>query len=374
MRAMLGRAVRSASLSQSVLIHGPAGVGKERLALWTAQLLVCEQELQEPCGRCASCRLVDRLEHPDVHWFFPLPRPDASSPEKLREKLEDARADELQRRRAHPFQEPEFDKAPAHFLASIRTVQRLASLRPSMGRRKVFVMGDAELMVPQESSPEAANAFLKLLEEPPTETTLILTSSQPGALLPTILSRVLSLRVGLVPVREIEALLTEGGLAAGEKASTIARSARGSVRRAIRQAAAGGAGMDADRKVGRELLLAALASGPAARLGAAHDRRPAGARNELVGQLDALAEWLRDLLAVASGAPERVTDPAAVPILQRAVEQRQVPPHGVMRAIDRVAAARDLAFRNVNPQLILADLLRRLQTDLQQPVSSGAPA
>ena len=68
-------------------------------------------------------------------------------------------------------------------------------MRPSVGSRKVFVVGDAEAMVPQESSPEAANAFLKLLEEPPADTTLILTSSNPGALLPTIKSRVLPIRL-----------------------------------------------------------------------------------------------------------------------------------------------------------------------------------
>ncbi|MEX2583632.1 MAG: hypothetical protein WD766_10175 [Gemmatimonadota bacterium] len=363
-RALLARAVRSGSLPQSILIHGPSGVGKERLGLWVAQALLCELAAGEPCGRCPSCRLVDRLEHPDLHWFFPMPRPDASSPEKLRDRLEEDRATELQRYRDDPFHEPEFEKAPAHFLASIRTLQQLSSVRPAAGSRKVFVVGDAELMVPQESSPEAANAFLKLLEEPPRGTTLVLTSSQPGALLPTIRSRVLSMRVGLVPESEVAELLVDGGLASAEEAETLARRARGSVRRALRLAAAGEAGMDADRQAGRELLIAALTSGADARLGAAHDRKPAGARNELIGQLDGLAEWLRDLLAVSTGAIERVTDSAAVPILKRAIEQREVSPQGVMSGIQRISEARELAAGNVNPQLILADLLRQLQRDL----------
>ena len=57
------------------------------------------------------------------------------------------------------------------------------------------MIGDAERMVAQEGSDQAANAFLKLLEEPPADTTLILTSSEPGALLPTIRSRSVSVRV-----------------------------------------------------------------------------------------------------------------------------------------------------------------------------------
>jgi DNA polymerase III subunit delta' len=370
-RRLLGRALQAGSLPQSILIHGPAGVGKERLGLWLAQLLLCEEQAAEPCGLCRSCRLADRLEHPDIHWFFPLPRPDASSAEKLREKLEDARAAEMQLRRTNPLHEPEFDKAPAHFLASVRSLQRFAMARPNTGDRKVFVIGDAELMVPQESSPEAANAFLKLLEEPPASATLILTSSQPGALLPTILSRVNALRVGLVSEQEVQLLLGEAGLANAEKATTLARRAAGSTRRALRLLAAGGAGEDADRKAGRELLLAALATGSAARLGAAHERRPAGARNDLIGQLDALSEWLRDLLAVVASAPDRVTDAACVPILTRAVEQRGVRPEGVMEGIQRVAAARDLAAGNVNPQLIIADLLRNLQRDLAPASAPG---
>jgi DNA polymerase-3 subunit delta' len=62
-------------------------------------------------------------------------------------------------------------------------------------------------MVPQESSPEAANAFLKLLVEPPSGTYLVLTAEQPGALLPTILSRVLPVRLLPLEAREVASFL-----------------------------------------------------------------------------------------------------------------------------------------------------------------------
>jgi len=71
-----------------------------------------------------------------------------------------------------------------------------------MGRRSVFVVGDAEAMVPQAASQQAANAFLKLLEEPPDDTYLVLTSSRRSALLPTVRSRVVGVRVP--PLREEE--------------------------------------------------------------------------------------------------------------------------------------------------------------------------
>jgi len=366
-RESLVRLARQSALPHSMLIHGPAGAGKERLGLWIAQLLLCEAPAQAPCGACASCRIVPRLEHPDVHWFFPLPRPEGGSPEKLRERLEEHRAAELQLRRDNPFHLPRYEKAPAYFLATIRSLQHLASMRPVVGRRKVFVVGDAEMMVPQESSPEAANAFLKLLEEPPSETTLILTSSHPGALLPTIRSRVLALRVSGLPDSEIERLLLEGKMADGEEAATIARRARGSVARALRLCGTprNPGTPDAEREAGRQLLLAALSVDGNARLAEANARRPSGIKQEFVGELESLAEWLRDLLAVAAGAADRVSDPDALAMLRRAVEQRRVPPQGVIAAVERVAAAREMALGNVNPQLILAELLKMVQRDLR---------
>jgi DNA polymerase III subunit delta' len=371
---MLGRAASEGTLAQSILLHGPTGAGKERLALWLGQAMLCESGNAEPCGQCRSCRQAERLEHPDLHWFFPLPRPDASSPEKLREKLEDARAEELRQWRETPLRVPQHEKAPAHYLAAVRTIQQLASVRPNSGSRSVFVVGDAELMVPQEASQEAANAFLKLLEEPPGHVTLMLTSSQPGALLPTILSRVLSVRVP--PLREdtIESILREGGLGSDERVDSIARRARGSLRRALALAGAAGDGApDPGRAAGRELLIAALTSGAAARLSAANDRKPAGARTELVGELDSLAEWLRDLAAVVAGAPDQVSDSEAVALLRRAGDRRSIRPASVVASIAHVTAARELAFRNVNPQLIVADLLAKLQRELIGDLAASGP-
>lgn len=366
--ALLGRAAVLGSLPQSILLHGPAGVGKERLGLWLAQLLVCEAPRAEgPCGACHPCRLAARLEHPDVHWFFPLPRPDASSPEKLREKLEELRGAELERRRESPLHLPAYDRAPAHFLASILTLQKLAGVRPAMGSRKVFVVGDAELMVPQESSPEAANAFLKLLEEPPSNTTLILTSAVPGALLPTIRSRVLPVRVGRLTEHEVRDFLLEAGAADEEAAPRIAAVAQGSIGRALRLVPSGDTPgpLESQRQAGRDLLLAALSEGGTARLAAAHARPPAGARGEFLGEVEALAGWLRDLLAVASGAEREVVNVDGVEMLRRAVDRLDIHPLSVTRALDYAGAAREQALGNVNPQLVVAELLRGIQSHLR---------
>src|SRR5690606_27337173 len=114
--------------------------------------------------------------------------------------------------------------------------------------------------VPQESSPEAANAFLKLLEEPPAYATLVLTTSQPGALLPTILSRVLPLRLAPLAADEVlDFLLGEVGIEE-EEARRIAPLAHGAIGRALRLAPASGTPgpLERQRRAGREMLLAAL--------------------------------------------------------------------------------------------------------------------
>ncbi|HEV2132604.1 MAG TPA: hypothetical protein VGR27_15925 [Longimicrobiaceae bacterium] len=366
-RASLARAALSGVLPQSILLHGPAGVGKERLGLWLAQFLLCENRAAgEPCGRCLPCRLVERLEHPDLHWFFPLPRPDASSPEKLREKLEELRAAELAARRADPFHLPQYERAPAHFLAAVQTLQQLAATRPAMGSRKVFVVGDAEAMVPQESSPEAANAFLKLLEEPPEHTTLILTAQHPGSLLPTILSRVLPVRVRPLPREELATFLVEARGVNGEDAARVAALAHGALGRALRLLPAAGepGAQEKHRHEGRRLLEAALSDGATGRLAAAHALPPAGARGDFLDLLDALTGWLRDLLAVASGVPDQVVNSDGAEMLSHAARKRSVAPLAVAAALERLPTARELAFGNVNPQLILAELLRGVSADL----------
>lgn len=367
-RAKVLAALRADHLPQSILIHGPAGVGKERLALWLAQTLLCETPRPEdggPCDQCWSCRMARRLEHPDVHWFFPLPRPDAATPEKLRDKLEEHRAAELEARRSDPFHVPTYDRAPAYYMGMVQNLQRLAAAPPSTGRRSVFVVGDAEAMVPQESSPEAANAFLKLLEEPPANRTLIITSSNPGALLPTIRSRVLPVRVLRLAPGEVSAfLVNEKGMAA-EEAERLAALSEGAIGRALRLLpTSGGAGvLQRQRETGRALLEAATSRNGAERFAAANAVAPAGARGEFTAGLEALALWLRDLMAVAAGAPEQVAYTADTAFLS-SVAKRGVSPDGAASAILRVREAQELAAGNVNPQLILASLLRDMRRDL----------
>ncbi len=363
-RRALARAASRGELPASLLLHGPPGIGKQRLALWLARLLVCERPGDDgPCGECPGCRLALRLEHPDIHWFFPITRPrGASSPDRLADAMEEARATELAARREEPLRPLVPGDPTSLFLAQVQTLRRMAGSRPAMASLQVFIVGDAEALVPQESSPEAANALLKLLEEPPAATTFILTAADPEALLPTIRSRVLAMRLTPLPEGDVADFLVARRGADPAAARVAARLAHGSIGRALGFLPSDGAAgpLEEIRQQARSLLEAATAEQPTARFAAAHAVGPTGARGAFSDVLDALAGWLRDLSAVASGAPELVGNIDAGDWLSKLARRSPGASTGAAEALAAVEEARRLAYGNVNPQLTLAWLLPEL--------------
>src|SRR4029077_16122395 len=164
------------------------------------------------CGTCKSCRYVAELTHPDLHWIFPRPRLKDSDPDL--EQVRDDYAEATAERAAANGLYASPSGTEGIYVATVRSLVQRAVISPAMGNRKVFIIGDAERMVPQEGADMAANAFLKLLEEPPADTTIILTSSEPGALLPTIRSRVITARVAPLAEEDVRAFLADASVAA----------------------------------------------------------------------------------------------------------------------------------------------------------------
>jgi len=341
LQARLRQAVARNNLPGSLLLHGPRGVGKQQVALWLARVLLCENTDRAPCGACQSCRLTAELHHPDLHWFFPRPRLKNADPDlaDVRSDIAEGIAERLEN--GGLYEPPGGDEAL--YVATIRAIVQTAVMSPAMGRRKVFVLGDAERMVAQEGSDQAANAFLKLLEEPPADTTLILTSSEPGALLPTIRSRAVSVRVTALTESEMQSFLGDpvvakrldfsGGAAMAETLRLAAGAPGRLIARDAWSAAIGQA---------RRLLDAAASSDRGARMRAALAQGASGARGRFSETLEALTVLLHDRSAEAA---RRGSDRAA---------------SGAARAIDAVEVAKEQADGNVNPQLVTSALLRRI--------------
>ena len=343
LRARLAGAVRADRLPQVLLLTGGLGVGKQRLALWLAQSILCQTTGDEPCGSCRACKLVGTLSHPDLHWFVPVPRSKASDPDKQVEEVGQALAQVLEERRAQPLY-GEVDGMASHSLATVRLLQRRAALTSVEGGPRVFIIGDADRLVAQEASPEAANALLKLLEEPPNRSYFLLTTVEPRRLLPTIRSRAVTFRLGRLTDAEVREFLGEQlrpKPAAQELKERVAF-ADGSIGRAL------GAREDAGRarEAAAQLLESVLAN-PAAAYERALRQPPWSARGEFTAMLDALAELLGDAARSASGQEPRHEIPVAL---------RPRSPAALVQALEKVADAREAAWGNVNPQLLLAVL------------------
>src|SRR5690348_15291475 len=150
LRDRLTEALERGTLPASMLLHGPRGVGKQRLALWLGQAALCSGSAPRPCGRCPQCRYSLGLTHPDLHWIFPRPRLKDGDP-----SLEDVRDDYAEaiaeRVAAHGLYAPP-SGSEGIYVATVRAVVRAASMSPALATRKVFIIGDAERMVPQEGS------------------------------------------------------------------------------------------------------------------------------------------------------------------------------------------------------------------------------
>lgn len=360
-------AVGRGELPGSLLIHGHPGVGRQTLARWLARLLVCERpDASGPCGECRACRLALGLQHPDIHWFFPLPRPKgASNPERLAEALEEARFQALDERRNDPLYQAPADEPVGFYLAQVRTLRRLGSTRPAMGPRQVFIIGDSELLVPQEASEEAANALLKVLEEPPPATTFILTAADPEALLPTVRSRLLPVRLRPFPEERVRQFLEQRAGVDGGTARRVARLGQGSIGRALAFLPADGSSRAEElRATARGWLEAVLDSSPTGRYGAALAQRPVAARGAFAETLDFLALWLRDLAAVAAGAEHEVVDVEALDRLRGLARRARA--DRIPEAIRFVEKARDAGRINANPQLTLATLLNSMAASLRR--------
>lgn len=381
MHSLVGHASLTQSLASAhtrgrlpscLLLHGSPGVGKQRLALWLAQLLLCDESdnasgAAEPCGVCKSCRMCDRLEHPDLHWYFPLPRPKgAGSPEKLKDALEAARFGRLAEMREQPLRPSVASADPTGlYLAVAQSLRSRAQRRPAMGSRQVFLIGEAETLVPQEASQEAANALLKLLEEPPEGTYLILTSNQPGRLLDTIRSRTLPLHVPALPRALVRDFLVEVARIDAAEADRAAALAGGSIGRALGFVPDGeeAGALEVLRQDAFRLLRAATAKSPGAGYQRALGTPPSGART-LLALLEFVESALRDLATVAAGAPDAMLSSDARDFLVKVARENSLHPTYMAEALECVERAKEMAAGNVNPQLIVAGLTLDLREAL----------
>ena len=220
----LREALDARRLVPSLIFHGPPGVGKLTTALALGRALLCAGSPDaRPCDGCHACRRIEAraLRHPDIRVVFPEKKSDF---DKGVAPGEGVAGIDLQERQAAAIANPSWNVLIDRVRRSIGLLQR----PPAEGARSVLIIDQAHRM-----EPEAANALLKTLEEPPPHGVLVLLAPSGHALLPTIRSRCQAIPFQLVPAAEITRYLVEDRMLGPEEAALRAGLSGGRIGRAL---------------------------------------------------------------------------------------------------------------------------------------------
>jgi len=312
---MLATAVEQEQVGHAYLFTGPAHVGKTTLARMFAQALTC-REATKPCGRCRTCSLISDDRHPDVR----LVEPETSGRGKLTLKIE-----------------------------AIRDLQHELNLAAYEAPRKVAILRRFDA-----ATTGAANAFLKTLEEPPSNVVLLLTAESTDALLPTITSRCRIIALRPLPAELIEQSLRTRWRVAEEEAHLLAHLADGRLGWAVR------ATQEPDilraRETHLDQLREALGGGRVTRFVLADKlaRKP----EQLPNILQQWLSWWRDLNLLAQR-PTRNSIPITNIDRQAELEQlaQSCTRDQALASLKQTSLALWQLERNANTRLVVENLL-----------------
>ncbi|HJN78399.1 MAG TPA: DNA polymerase III subunit delta' [Myxococcota bacterium] len=314
--------VQSASagtLHHCVIFEGPPKVGKHTAAVRIAMAAACvgRGDLR-PCGACPFCRQMAKGLHPDLIEVVPDPG----------------------------------RKSGTISVAQARELTRQVRLRPYSARRRTVIIDPVDMLVPQ-----ASNALLKTLEEPPEGTGFILVTARVSSLLPTVLSRSQRVRFRAAPEAELVPFLEARGV---EDARRIARLSMGCPGRALELGEGGLAELDAVRTRLVELVDGSLRERHA-QLDKLSKRK--GSKAEVLALLDALEVLLADASKWACGGRDELVNCDDEELVRRWSEALW--PRGIETLALEMDLARQRMEVNVNPRLMLETVLARTARELR---------
>ncbi len=305
------------------LLSGPPQIGKTTLAQALAQALLCQEGGPDPCGRCRSCRLMERGNHPDFRRIQPLDR--EGRPDEVQGLLRAEQASQIVRE---------------------------ALLRPVEARYKVFLIQEM-----QRANEAFANKLLKTLEEPPEHVVLCLTAHHRSQVLPTIASRCQHLELRPLDRTTVEQALRHRWKAPPEQAQLLARLCRGRLGWAVERLA-DPASLEARRASLAELRQLAR-SGRIQRLAYARElaSRSAGTPG-LFEQIDLWTSWWRDVMLAQAGHPDACIHVDMLPAIQE--DAAAFHAAQVRRYLALLGQVGDHLHRAVNVHLALDVLLLQM--------------
>ena len=306
-------------MHHAYLISGPAHVGKTTLAFQLAQAVNCLTPGAEPCGACAACARIAKGHHADVIVL----QVDAEAAEGPRTMIG---------------------------IDAVRDLIGSAQLKPYEGRTRVYIIQSADQL-----TTDAANALLKVLEEPPPDVVILLLTSNVDGVLPTVQSRCQTIDLRPLPVERVAAIMRDEHGTSSEQAHVLAALSRGCLGWAIT------ASRDPSLQAGMHQRLERIAdvveAGLEVRFAYADElarlfqRDRAAARDELFLWL----RWLRDMLLIQQGQGARIVNVNWRDTLER--QALGLSPASLVRWLRLVTEAIETLDRNANARLALDVLM-----------------
>jgi DNA polymerase III subunit delta' len=322
--ALLQEALQKSHLAHGYLFSGPEGVGKKLCALTLAKAVNCLQSTQDSCDECESCRKIEKKTHPDVHFFSAGCLPSVSS-------------SSASLRRDGTRSESAGREADTITIDTVRRLQKEIYLRAYEGRTKVFIIDNAELM-----SAEAANALLKVLEEPPRNSLIMLITSKPGLLFKTVVSRCWILKFAALSKQLVQEILIRDYAVKKEDARFLSYISEGRLGKALRL-------KDSDTAAHKNKIIDQFFYTP-------HFTLDIRERDLFRGYLNILATWLRDVYYLKAG----LSDAELIHSDRKEEVTRTADRMNALEQIDAqmqaVLESMALLEQNVNTKLILAHL------------------
>jgi DNA polymerase-3 subunit delta' len=231
-KKLFQNAILNHHLASAYCFIGMDGIGKDAFALELAKVVNCQHPFIEQhsdgsqtidaCDHCKSCRMADNLSHPNIQYIFATPNPD-----KLTEVQYSSIKEQRTLKANDKYHRISIPNASSILISSIRNVTKNATMSATIGGHRFIIISNGDMM-----NTDAANAFLKTLEEPQTDTTIIITSSKKEKLLQTILSRCQQVFFNALSANDIARYLVGHYHKDEVEAKLIANVAQGSVTKA----------------------------------------------------------------------------------------------------------------------------------------------
>ena len=227
----LTRIKSSEKIGSSYLFSGPPGCGKEWCAVEFSKLINCETSSTSICNSCPSCKKFSTLQHENLNLVFPLPS--ISNSKGLDDPIKSIGKEDYESvlqmidlKSKDPFVKIKLPNARRIIINSIRYLRKILYLKSQNNGRKIVIIFDAHLM--SEGAGESANALLKILEEPPRNTTLILVTDKKSKLPLTIISRCQQIDFTSFPFDKVRELV-ENDQVSNDRATQLAMLSNGNM-------------------------------------------------------------------------------------------------------------------------------------------------